>query len=536
MQHFGQERREVIWDGVEGRQWDVVVVGGGIVGAGIAKEASRAGLSVVLLEAKDFAWGTSGRSSKMIHGGLRYLKERRIRVTREAVHERERLLETGRGLVDPLPFLYLTCQGDPSPSWLVGLGLAAYDLLNGHASGSESLAVHDLLLFAPNLNLEGVRGAYRYLDGVTDDARLVFRVLREATRMGAWALNYAAVEGLVKEGAGTVRGVVAQDAVGGGRAEIRAAVVVNATGVWARELTGPEGLPFVLRPLRGSHLVLPWEGLPVTHAVTFAHPRDGRPVFAYPWEGVTLVGTTDLDHNAPLSFEPAASEEEVGYLLEAVRARFQDPPDYEDLLGTFAGVRPVISGGEERPSQEPREHAVWEERNLVTVAGGKLTTFYPMARGVLRIVLKRTRRRKVGGGEGRGLEPVSARIAERAQEELRTLPHLLRCRIVGRLGPDLADFLEWVGKEDLEQIAGTPYTWAELGWAAKREAVVHLDDLLLRRARIGHLLPDGASALEEEMERRIRPLLGWTEERWRTEWTRYRRLWATHHGPRPLVR
>jgi glycerol-3-phosphate dehydrogenase len=328
---------------------------------------------------------------------------------------------------------------------------------------------------------------------------------------------------------------VAKDAVGGGRAEIRAAVVVNATGAWARELTGPEGLPFVLRPLRGSHLVLPWEGLPVTHAVTFAHPRDGRPVFAYPWEGVTLVGTTDLDHNALLSLEPAASEEEVWYLLEAVRARFQDPPDYEDLLGTFAGVRPVISGGEEQPSREPREYAVWEERDLVTVTGGKLTTFYPMARRVLRIVLKRTRR-KVGVGESRGLEPVSARIAERAQEELRTLPHLLRCRIAGRLGPDLADFLEWVGKEDLEQIAGTPYTWAELRWAAKREAVVHLDDLLLRRARIGHLLPDGASALEEEMERRVRPLLGWTEERWRMEWTRYRRLWATHHGPRPLVR
>ena len=534
MQHFGQERRETTWEEVEGRRWDVVVVGGGIVGAGIAKEASRVGLSVVLLEAKDFAWGTSGRSSKMIHGGLRYLRERRIRLTREAVHEREHLLETGRGLVDPLPFLYLNCQGDRSPSWLVGLGLAAYDLLDGRTSGSESLAVHDLPLFAPNLNLEGVRGAYRYLDAVTDDARLVFRVLREATRMGAWALNYAPVEELVKVGGGTVRGVVVKDAVGGGCAEIRAAVVVNATGARAREFAGPEGLPFVLRPLRGSHLVLPWERLPVTHAVTSAHPRDGRPVFAYPWEGVTLVGTTDLDHNALLGLEPVASEEEVGYLLEAVRARFQDPPDREDLLGTFAGVRPVISGGEERPSWEPREHAVWEERNLVTVSGGKLTTFYPMARQVLRIVLER-RRRKVGGGEGRGLEPVSERVAERAREELRTLPHLLRSRLAGRLGPDLEDFLGWVGKEDLERIAGTPYTWAELGWAAKRETVVHLDDLLLRRARIGHLLPDGASALEEELERRVRPLLGWTEERWGTEWTRYQRLWATHHGPRPLV-
>lgn len=531
---FGQERREATWGEAEGLRWDVVVVGGGIVGAGVAREASEAGLSVLLLEAKDFAWGTSGRSSKMIHGGLRYLRERRIRLTREAVRERERLLETGRGLVDPLPFLYLVCEGDRSPPWIVGLGLAAYDRLNGRASGREALAVGDLPLFAPNLNLEGVRGVYRYLDAATDDARLVFRVLREAAHLGARVLNYATVDALIRDSRGDVRGVVAHDAVGGGCAEIRAGVVVNATGAWARELAGPGGLPFVLRPLRGSHLVLPRERLPVTHAVAFAHPRDGRPVFAYPWEGVTLVGTTDLDHAAPLGLEPAASEEEVGYLFDAIRARFLEPPEHEDVIGVFAGVRPVISGGEERPSREPREHVLWEEQNLITVTGGKLTTFHPMARQVLEIV-----REKAGGepaGAHGGLEPIPERVAERAREELRALPHLLRHRLAGRLGPDLEDFLDWVGREDLERIPGTPYTWAELGWAAKREAVVHLDDLLLRRARLGHLLPEGALELREEMERRVRPVLGWTEERWEAEWARYRALWRAHYGPEPLRR
>lgn len=534
MPHFGQERREETWSEAGERRWDAVVVGGGIVGAGIAREASRAGLSVLLLEARDFAWGTSGRSSKMIHGGLRYLRERRIRLTREAVRERERLLEVGRGLVDPLPFLYLVCKGDRSPSWLVGLGLAAYDLLDGRASGSESLAVQDLPLFAPNLNLEDVRGGYRYLDAATDDARLVFRVLREASHLGARALNYAPVEGLVRDAGRAVQGVVARDAADGRRAEIRAGVVVNATGAWARELAGQDGLPFVLRPLRGSHLILPWERLPVTHAVAFAHPRDGRPVFAYPWEGVTLVGTTDLDHAAPLEVEPAASEEEIGYLFDALRIRFRDPPDREDLLGTFAGVRPVISGGEEQPPREPREHVLWEEGGLITVTGGKLTTFHPMSRQALRIVLEKAGQK--GRSESPPLEPIPEPLMERAREELPTLPHLLRRRLAGRLGPDLPDFLGWVSLEDLDRIAGTPYTWAELRWAAKREAVVHLDDLLLRRARLGHLLPDGASALEEEMERRVRPLLGWTLERWEAEWARYRALWATNYGPGPPAR
>ena len=456
----------------------------------------------------------------MIHGGLRYLRERRIRLTREAVRERERLLAAGTGLVDPLPFLYLNCEGDVSSPWLVGLGLTAYGLFGSGNHGHQAIAAEELQLFAPNLELEGVRGGYRYLDASTDDARLVFRVVREAELLGARAMNYVSAEGLLRDGGGRVRGVAVRDVVEGRSAEVRAGVVVNATGVYSGVSNGARS---TLRPLRGSHLILPHEALPVTHAIAFAHPRDGRPVFACPWEGVTLVGTTDLDHPS-LEIEPVATGEEVRYLFEAVRERFRDPPAASALLGTFAGVRPVISGGHHEPSREGREDAVWEDGGLVTVTGGKLTTFYPMARRVLELA-------GVRAGDGGALGTVPEALWRRAREELAPLPHVLRRRVAGRLGPDLEDFLRETSGEDLCRVTGTSYAWAELRWAAQHESVVHLDDLLLRRVRLGHLLPDGASALREELEGALRPLLGWSAQRWEKEWDRYYRLWRAHYGP-----
>ncbi len=511
------------------KTWDIVVVGGGITGAGIAREAARCGLSILLLEQKDFAWGASSRSSKMIQGGLRYLKERQIQLTREAVNEREHLLRDGKGLVEPLSFLYVVYKGDRPGAWTLEFGLTVYDLLKRSRRSYHSQDAMDISLLAPNLDLDGLRGGFVYTDAQTDDARLVFRVLREATHTGARILNYASVEGVVQNDRGDICTLSVRDMEGGNTADVNARFVVNATGAWSGELESPENESLQLRPLRGSHLIFPWEKLPTAQAVTFAHPEDGRPVFAYPWEGVTLVGTTDLDHSRPLDKEPAIIPDETEYLLDALHTRFADHSlSTHDLLGTFAGVRPVVFGGRDQPSQEPRELVIHKDGNLVTVAGGKLTTFHSIARKVMQTLSIESDRPSAS------LEPTPL-MAVQAEEALTTLPHLQHDRLIGRLGPDIAEFLEWVDEEDLEKIRDTPYTWAELKWSFEKEAVVHLEDLLLRRVRIGHLLPEGAMKLREEIERRLTQHTVWSPQRWQEEWRRYAELWRSSYSPVPEI-
>ena len=520
------EIRDEVWFEATDKTWDAVVIGGGITGAGAARELARIGLSVLLLEKRDFAWGASSRSSKMIHGGLRYLKERQIRLTREAVHERERLLRDGRGLVEPLRFLYVVYKGDRPGAWTLEFGLTIYDLLKRSRRSYHGQDATDISLLAPNLDPGGIRGGFVYTDAQTDDARLVFRVLREAAHSGARMLNYASVEGVAWNTRKDTCILSIKDLEDKNTAEVTARLVVNATGAWSGELGEPDDEALQLRPLRGSHLVFPWEKLPTTHAVTFAHPEDGRPVFAYPWEGVTLVGTTDLDHGSPLDKEPAITPKETEYLFDALHARFTGPAlSARDLLGTFAGVRPVVFGGRDEPSREPRELAIHKDGNLVTVVGGKLTTFHSIARKVVRSLSLEP------GNPSTSLEPVAVESAR--AEALAALPHLQRGRLLGRLGPDVAAFLEWVSEEDLENIPDTPYTWAELKWAFEKETVMHLDDLLLRRVRIGHLLPEGGTGLRKEIERRLSRSCGWRPQRWREEWSRYAELWKSSYSPAP---
>lgn len=521
------ETREDLWAETSEKTWDVVVIGGGITGAGIARETARNGLSTLLLEQKDFAWGASSRSSKMIHGGLRYLKERQIQLTREAVRERENLLHAGEGLVEPLRFLYTVYQGDRPGSWSLEFGLTIYDLLKRSRRSYHSQDVLDISLLAPNLNLDGLRGGFVYTDAQTDDARLVFRVLREAAHSGARMLNYARVEEISQNNRKDEFILTISDAESGRDEALKSRFVVNATGVWSGALEQPGVEPLRMRPLRGSHLVFPWEKLPTAQAVTFAHPEDGRPVFAYPWEGVTLVGTTDLDHREPLHQEPAITPEETKYLLDALDARFTEHVlSTRDLLGTFAGVRPVVFGGHDEPSREPRELAIQKDGNLITVAGGKLTTFHAIARKVVQALPVEQ------NGPSPSLEPLPVKKSQ-VEEILAGLSHLQRKRLAGRLGPDLANFLETLDERDLEMISDTPYTWAELKWAFEKETVSHLDDLLLRRVRLGHLLPRGGMKIREEIEQRLTPHANWQPERWQEEWRRYETLWRTSYSPVP---
>jgi glycerol-3-phosphate dehydrogenase len=516
--------RDRVWAELD-REWDVIIIGGGITGAGILRQSALAGLKAILFEADDFASGTSSRSSKLVHGGMRYLKNAQVRVTLESVTEREYLLRQGRGLVNRLGFLYTCLPDDHMPGWIFGAGLVIYDLMARQWS-HRSYDAEDLQLLCPPISAAGLRGGFRFFDANTDDARLVLRLIRESTRAeGVQALNYARVDTLVKTRAGRACGVVVRDTSGetGRQKEVRGRVVINATGAWSDRLRREVGQKPRLRPLRGSHFVLPFERLPLTRAVTFLHPKDGRPVFAIPWEGATIFGTTDVDHKTDLVTDPALSAEEAEYLLTGLQKVFpQAELTMQDVLATYSGIRPVVDTGKADPSKESREHVIWDENGLLTVSGGKLTTFRIMGRDALKAV-----RRHLGAIHFDPEQPVLETLPADAEALLTQtgLPASQALRLMGRYGPAAATALCAGSDPQLESIPGTPYLWGELCQAARSEGVVHLDDLLLRRVRLGLLLPEGGFDQLPRIRSLVQKELGWDDERWGTEEQAYRDVW-----------
>jgi glycerol-3-phosphate dehydrogenase len=517
--------RDRVWSGLD-QKWDLIIIGGGITGAGVFREAARKGLHVLLVEAHDFASGTSSRSSKMVHGGFRYLKNGQIKVVIESVRERERLLSEGRGLVIPLGVLLADYVGDAIPAWVFGAGLILYDLL-ALKWGHRHYDAYDMHEMCPSLSTGGLQGGFRYFDAQTDDARLVLRLIQEAVIDQGLALNYTRVIGLLPTKTGRVGGVVLQDLASEGQEctiEVQAPIVINATGAWADDLRTQVGGSTRLRKLRGSHLILPASRLPLTRSISFLHPDDNRPVFAFPWEGVILVGTTDVDLDGSLETDPSISQAETQYLLQAVQYAFPDQElSIDDIQSTLAGIRPVIDTGKADPSKESREFILWNENGLLTVTGGKLTTFRLMAHEALRKV------RAVLPGRPR-FEP-RTRVLDLPPAELITtfqtdrLTPALRMRLLGRYGANTPAMIDVAKADELETI-GTSYNlWAELRWAARAEGVVHLDDLLLRRLRIGLTLPQGGFHFMDRIRSIAQPELGWDDQRWEQEVSDYKNLW-----------
>jgi len=518
--------RDEIWQQLKaGEPWDLLVIGGGITGAGILREATRLGLRTLLVEKKDFAWGTSSRSSKLVHGGLRYLRSFQIGLTRASVKERERLLEEGPGLIDPLGFLLATYKGDRPPGWVFEAGLTIYDLLALRWS-HQQYSAHDFQLLAPHIATEGLQGGFRYGDAQTDDARLVLRVIREGVRAGGVALNYASADSLLRDDEGQVNGAMLRDtshlpSPAPRTIPVHASVVINATGAWADRLREEIGGQSRIRPLRGSHLIFPAWKLPVAQAISFLHPRDRRPVFIFPWEGITLVGTTDVDHASPLDDEPSISAEEFAYLMEAVNAQFASlnlTP--KEVLTTFAGIRPVIGTGKTDPSKESRDHVIWEEDGLLTVTGGKLTTFRLIALDALEVARGRLPDVPQVDSKQPVLDPVNVDLPDAAALDGATCRRLL-----GRYGADASALVAAAAEGELDQIPGTDALWAELRWAARAEGVVHLDDLLLRRVRLGLLTAEGGCPIMEQVRVIAQPELGWDDARWEQEAAHYRDMW-----------
>jgi glycerol-3-phosphate dehydrogenase len=492
--------------------WDLVVVGGGITGAGVLWEATRLGLRALLVEQRDFAWGTSSRSAKLVHGGLRYLKDGRFWLTWESVKDRERLLKEAPGLVSPLKFLMPLYKGTGPGKMAMKAGLVVYDLMAGKRRHGF-MPAEEIASRAPHIKRDGLRGGFHFMDAQVDDARLVLRIIREAVQAGASAMSYTAVVELRRDVRGRVIGVVLEDAEKRDTTEIGARAVINATGAWAERLHRSPEPGKHLRPLRGSHLVFPRSVFPVDHAIALIHPTDRRPVYALPWEGAVLFGTTDLDHEDDLSLEPCITVEETSYLMECLGAFFPSLRiSPTDCVSTFAGIRPVLSEGKVDPSKESREHVVWVDNGMVTVTGGKLTTFYRLAADALaaaKAFLPGPASRPHTGpwfARPSELPAIGEALTERS-----------KARVLGRYGMDAPELLSMASPEDLEPVPHTQTLWAELPFAARFEQVRHLSDLLLRRARIGLLTPRGGEDLMGRIRSLCEPWLPWDEDRWNQE-------------------
>ena len=510
---------------IENSTWDLVVIGGGITGAGVFREASRLDLSVLLVEQNDFAWGSSSRSSKLVHGGLRYLKQANLALTRESVVERERLLREAPGLVEPLGFL-MPIYGDKGPGKVAMMAaLSLYSLLSGRKQ-HEYFKKADFLKILPNINPRNLKGGFRFYDAQVDDTRLVMRTLREAMieNPKSLALNYMCAREIGRNTDGDVDSVTLEDSETGARKTIKVSAVVNATGSWAEHLHPSPEKDLHIRPLRGSHMIFPAELFPIKEAVSIIHPKDSRPVFVLPWEGAVLLGTTDVDHAIELFDEPFISVEEVDYLMEGFRSAFPDTRlTAQDCIATYAGVRPVLSKGATDPSSESRDHVLWVNKGLVTTTGGKLTTFRSVAVQALKKTIEFLPVDEVRSGDVfESLDGFEVPTHGLSDSQFR--------RLLGRYGRDTMELLEMAGKDDLIEIPGTSYLWAELPYAAKNEQVRHLGDLLLRRVRIGLLTPNGGVEFLPRVQNLCQVVLDWDAPKWEQEIADYKTFWKMAHS------
>ncbi|HEX4363722.1 MAG TPA: glycerol-3-phosphate dehydrogenase/oxidase [Solirubrobacteraceae bacterium] len=508
---------------LSGERFDVVVVGGGITGAGVAFDAATRGYSVALVEGADFAAGTSSRSSKLVHGGLRYLQNFDLGLVREALLERQLMVALAPHLVRPLPLVVAAFEG-ARPDRLTGVGLNLYDVMSverlrgrsrpsrprrgRHAAPDLTSDFHEwsperhrmisgaeVLELIPALAEREPTSGYLFYDCQTDDARLVLTVLGEAERFGAVCANRVAVSGLERDGGGRAAGVNVRDTVSGDEFVIRASNVVNATGVWADRLRPGElhddaEVPRI-RPSRGTHITLRHADLPLDGGGAIVPAGGGRTIFALPWLGRTLLGTTDNDYEGDLGtgHHVAPASEDVAYLLDAANAYFGTALGAGDLTGAYAGVRPLITSGDPKKSVDiSRKAELYETSSgMVTITGGKLTTWRRMAK----MTVDRLVEREARDAPCRTHEiPLGAPVAVADLPCVKGLRADAYAALAARYGHAAHDVLA-VAREREELTAGIedelPDLLAEVAFAARREQAATIGDVLLRRTRLGLL-------------------------------------------------
>jgi glycerol-3-phosphate dehydrogenase len=530
--------REEMWEQVPG-EVDLVVIGGGITGAGIVRDAARRGLRVVLFEQNDVAYGTSSRSSKLIHGGLRYLESYEFNLVFESVSERRVVMDLAPHLVNPLAFLFPVYQGSRKSLRMISAGMWLYDGLALFRSPKrhQTLKPSEVAEEEPLLKQEGLQGAPVYYDCSTDDARLTLETIIDATRNGAVVVNWARVDALTKDEQGRVSGVIVENARDGGLRNVKAHTVINATGPWTDEVLAMSGprKGKMLRPTKGIHIVVGRERLPVEHAVVLFHPTDDRVLFALPWGERTYVGTTDTDYDGAPGDE-AATLEDVDYLITAANYYFPTNQIHrDDVIATWAGLRPLVAPepdlGELSESQVSREHQILiGEDGLITIAGGKLTTYRKMAKECVDVavnLLKLTGKLPedihsgqtfkfplpgaVGWPEDDDHSKVAAELTERCDCDLSEETTLHLVDTYGMRSFELAELC--LGDPSLTEpiIPGRVEIMAQVDFGVREELAASVSDIMIRRTQIFFRDVDQGLGAVEKVATRMAHLIGWSD-------------------------
>jgi glycerol-3-phosphate dehydrogenase len=501
------------------RVFDLLVIGGGITGCGIARDAALRGLSVALVEKDDFASGTSSRSSRLIHGGVRYLEHGHLHLVFESSAERRRLLKLAPHLVRPLAFTWPVYANARIPRWKLGAGLALYDALAlfRNVGRHRRLDRAGVLIAEPMLEPTGLRGGARYFDAATNDARLTLANAIGARDAGATIVNHCAVTSLHTE-AGRVTGAVVRDAITGFTTQVRAKTTVNATGPWSDDVRAlSDGGGTAVRGSKGVHIAVPRERVGNNHALTLLSPRDGRVLFILPGGSQAIVGTTDT-YSASAPDESRATSEDVRYLLESANAFFPHAQlSAGDVIAAWAGIRPLVPAHGSTPGAASREHAVrTNAQGLISITGGKLTTYRVMAADVVHVVFEQLGR--VGGRNLTSVLPLPGGDFESENAVTAAASHTigdaaLAAHLAATYGTRWplvwADVDGAQGADRLED--SLEYRMGELVYAVRHEMAVTLGDLLIRRTRVAFERRDHGVSIAPRVAEVVSPLLGWDD-------------------------
>jgi glycerol-3-phosphate dehydrogenase len=478
------------------QQFDILVVGGGITGAGIARDAAMRGFKTALIDKGDFASGTSSKSSRLVHGGIRYLEMFQFGLVFEASRERRVLWNIIPHLATPLPFLFPVYRDTTWHPQVINLGLWMYDALAlfRNYRNHEWLSNDEIARRANGIDCTNINGGAYYYDGQVDDARLTLETIRSAHRHGASIANYVRVDELIKEG-NRVIGVRAHDVLSGDKVEIRARVVVNATGVWTDTLTQLDdpGSPKRMRPTKGIHIIVPRALRKVggDSAVAFPNIADGRLLFAIPWGNFQIIGTTDTDYTDDYDHVHADAAD-VDYVIAATNHAFPATPlTRADVISTYAGLRPLICQAGKSASQTSREHEIWTSASgLVSIAGGKLTTYRSMAEQCVNVVAQQLRD-QFNVVAKRKCQTAKIPIVEGNDDTPNNdLPRDVVEHLIHFHGPEAGRVIE-ITKRDPKLVRricdDLPYIWAEIPYAIEQEMALTVTDVLERRL---HLLTE----------------------------------------------
>ena len=497
--------------------FDVLIVGGGITGVAVARDAAKRGFRTALVEKDDFGSGTSSRSTRLIHGGFRYLEYGEFKLVFDACSERRVLRKIAPRLVRPLPFLYPLYRGQRPAPWKLRAGMMAYDALSLFRNVQRHRWLHppEVQRREPLVAGRGLLGVARYYDAQVDDARLTLMTARAAHLHGAVIVNHAPVVGLMKAG-GRIVGAHVVDKTSGRETEARASVVINATGIWTdrvRELDERDARPMI-RPTKGIHLVIPRARLSSQHAVIFTVPCDGRHIFLIPWGDFALIGTTDTDYQGDLD-NPATTLDDVEYLLEAVQRTFPGAQiKHDDVISTFADLRPLISAPGS-PSALSRGHEIVEHKSgLITITGGKLTIHRLMGEQLTDHVEKRLAEEfgVPARSECRTKEPLEGAQIERVQ--VSGVDEPVGKHLVETYGGDATWVLAYAEENhDLGErlVPELPYLMAEVLYAVQHEMALTLCDVLIRRTHVIYETRDGGLQRARAVAELMAPRLGWDE-------------------------